>query len=277
MKMFKNKLIVILVFLFVFLAVPKTKPAPALSQTNASLSFANVLPELHVFPEKRLLDFKSGSFEELVNLLYDFLTYSPLYKVKIAVPEGYLFEDDLEEFVSEFLPSNNFSRSDIVVYSEGEFEEGDFVFWLNDSKGISQKFSISESIGRLKQEEKTLLKKDWLTKTKAGNLPFNILQNGWVVVEHPYRVPKKEFLDLENVRFLELDLGVNVDFLKKDPVPWVGKIKISEIEKLVGSFCFSFCGENEKIGRFPIFFKVINGKTTHWSSGYPPIGWLLDE
>ena len=123
--MFKNKLIVILVFLFVFLAVPKTKPDPAPSQTNASLSFANVMPELHVFPEKRLLDFESGSFEELVDLLYDFLIYSPLYEVKIAVPEGYLFKDDLEEFVSEFLPSSNFSRSDIVVYSEGEFEEGD--------------------------------------------------------------------------------------------------------------------------------------------------------
>ena len=272
--MFKNKLIVILVFLFVFLAVPKTKPDPALSQTNASLSFANVMPELHVFPEKRLLDFESGSFEELVDLLYDFLIYSPLYEVKIAVPEGYLFKDDLEEFVSEFLPSNNFSRSDIVVYSEAEFEEGDFVFWLNASKGISQKFSILESVDRLKQEERTLLKKDWLTETKGGSLPFNMLDEGWVVVDHPYRIPKKEFLDLENVRFLELDLGVNVDFLKKDPVPWVGKIKISEIENLVGSFCFSFCGENEKIGRFPIFFKIKDGKTTHWSSGYPPIEWI---
>jgi len=274
MKMFKNKLVVVLVFLFVFLAVPKTKPASTPPQPNASLSFSAAMPELHVFPAKRLLDFESGSFEELVSLLYDFLIYSPLYEVRVAVPEGYLFKGDLEEFISEFLPASNFSKSDIVVYPEREFEEGNFVFWLNDSKGISQKFSILESIDRLSQEEEALLKKSWLTKTKEKNLPFSMLQEGWVVVEHPYRVPKKEFLDLENVKFLELDLGVNVDFLKKDPVPWVGKIKISEIEELVGSFCFSFCGENEKTGRFPIFFKIKDGKTTHWSSGYPPIEWV---
>jgi len=277
MKMFKNKLVVVLVFLFVFLAVPKPKPTPVLSETNTSLSFASAMPELHVFPEKRLLDLESGDFEELVNLLYDFLIYSPLYEVKVAVPEGYLFKGDLDEFVSEFLPASNFSKSDIVSYPEEEFKEGDFVFWLNASKGISQKFSILESVDRLKREERALLKESWLTKTKEKNLPFDMLQEGWVVVEHPYRAPKKEFLDLENVRFLELDLGVNVDFLKKDPVPWAGKMKISEIEELVGSFCFSFCSENEKIGRFPIFFKIKDGKTTHWSSGYPPIGWLFDE
>ena len=267
--MVKNKIVIILVFLFVFLAVPKTKPDPALSQTNTPLSFGNVMPELHVFPEINLLDLESGSFEELVDVLYEFFIYSPLYKIKISIPEGYLLEEDLEDFALEFLPNGNFLKSDIVTYPKEEFQEGGFVFWLNESKGILQKFTVSESLIRLGEEERALLREGWLTKAKKKNLPFNILQNGWVIVEHPYRNPRREFL--------ELDLGVNVDFLKKDPLLWAGRIKLSELEGIIGSFCFSFCAEGEKIGRFPIFFKVINGKTTHWSSGYPPIGWLLDE
>tara|TARA_B100000029_G_scaffold242971_1_gene240180 strand:- start:399 stop:1229 length:831 start_codon:yes stop_codon:yes gene_type:complete len=275
--MSKNKLVILLVFLFVFLAVPKTNNKLGQSLVEPTLTFPNSKGELHVFPQKSLLDFEGGDFENLSTILDDFFTYSSLYRIKVAVPEEYAFSGDLEEFINLFLPNIGFSSLNIVNYSDEDFGTGGFVVWLNENKSISREKSIQDSLELLKEEEFAILKEGWLTKVSKKQLPYGLVADGWVVIEHPYRTPKLEFASLDNVSFLELDLGSNVDFLKKKSDLWIGKIKIMEVENIIGSFCFSFCKEDEKITRLPIFLKTENGKITHWSSGYPPVEWLFDE
>ena len=73
---------------------------------------------------------------------------------------------------------------------------------------------------------------------------------------------------------MELNVGVNADFLKKNKSVWGGSIKPDALRSIIGSFCFSFCEKDEIMPRLPIVITVKNGMATHWSSGYPQKDWL---
>ena len=163
---------------------------------------------------------------------------------------------------------------DFIEYPEEDFSDGGFVLWTDSEASFSEELSVEQSIENLREEEYRILESNWLTKTQKIKSPISSLQDGWIFIEHPYRNPKKEFTVIPNVIFMELKIGVNADFLKKNKSVWGGSIKPDALRSIIGSFCFSFCEKDEIMPRLPIVIKIKNGMATHWSSGYPQKDWL---
>ena len=267
-----GKLAWVLFALFIFLAIPQKNKTAKLSMVKNDLTLSENFYELHIFPEEKMLDLNTGSFEEAVTMLDFFLAYSDLYKIKIALPENYQLIDDLRLFLISFV--NEEIEFDFIEYPEKDYADGGFVLWTDSKSTFNEKLSIKKSMENLKEEEYRLLESTWLTAAQKTKSPVSSIQNGWIFIEHPYRNPKEEFLLMDNVSFMELDMGVDVDFLKKNKQVWKGSIKPSALRLIIGSFCFSFCNDDEVMPNLPIVIKITNGMTTHWSSGYPQQGWL---
>ncbi len=267
-----GKLVLILTVLFVYLSVPQSRSGARLSTVQNDLTLSEKFYELHIFPESRMLDFDTGSFEEAVAMLDFFLVYSDLYKIKIALPENYQSLDDLELFLVNFVDEE--IQVDFIEYPEEDFGDGGFVLWTDSEASFNEELSVEQSIENLREEEYRILESNWLTETQKIKSPISSLQDGWIFIEHPYRNPKKEFTVIPNVIFMELNVGVNADFLKKNKSIWGGSIKPDALRSIIGSFCFSFCEKDEIMPRLPIVIKIKNGMATHWSSGYPQKDWL---
>ena len=267
-----NKVAIILMALFVYLSIPQNGNKARLSTVQNDLTLSENFYELHIFPESRMLDFDTGSFEEAVAILDFFLVYSDLYKIKFALPKNYQSLDDLELFLISFVDEE--MQIDFIEYSEEDFLNGGFVLWTDSRSSFTEKLSIEKSMANLKEEEYRILEETWLTGTQKIKSPISSLQDGWIFIEHPYRSPKEGFVAMPDVFFMELDMGVDVDFLKKSKTTWNGSIKPDALRDIIGSFCFSFCEKDEVMPRLPIVVKITNGVTTHWSSGYPQKDWL---
>ena len=167
-----------------------------------------------------------------------------MYKIKIALPENYQSLDDLELFLVNFVDEE--IQVDFIEYPEEDFGDGGFVLWTDSEASFSEELSVEQSIENLREEEYRILESNWLTETQKIKSPISSLQDGWIFIEHPYRNPKKEFTVIPNVIFMELNIGVNADFLKKNKSIWGGSIKPDALRSIIGSFCLSICEKDDR-------------------------------